>query len=117
MSGNKDYHYDIPKDRKFYYEIPSMLVMNGNNTSEKDYKNNARAKKIKVTVNEDKEYVFELEDKNAVQVFDIDYKQNTIEKPVNIEVEVLETYAGEKTEDVYIADIQFSIKSNIPQGR
>ena len=65
----------------------------------------------------DKEYVFELEDTNVVQVFDIDYKQNTIEKPVNIEVEVLETYAGEKTEDIYISDMQFSINSNIPQGR
>lgn len=117
-SGKKDYHYDdIPKDRKFYYEIPAMLVMNGNNTSENDYKNNARAKKIKVIVNEDKEYIFDLKDTNAVQVFDIDYKQDTIEEPVNIKVEVLETYAGEKTEDVYISDIQFSIESNIPQGR
>lgn len=36
----EDYHYtDIPEDRKFYYEVPSMLVMNGNNTSEEDYKN------------------------------------------------------------------------------
>jgi len=118
ISEEKDYHYtDMPEDRKFYYEIPSMLVMNGNNTSEEAYKNNARAKKIKVIVNNEKEFVFILKDTNAVQVFDLNYKQNTIEKPVNITVEVLETYAGEKTQDIYISDMQFSINSNIPQGR
>jgi len=64
-----------------------------------------------------KSYVICKAQPQAVQIFNIDYKQNTIEKPVGIEVEVLETYAGEKTEDVYISDIQFSIESNIPQGR
>ena len=90
--------------------------MNGNNNSETDYKNNARAKSIKVTINDEKSYVFELKDTNAVQVFDINYKQNTIEKPVSIVTEVLETYPGEKTNDIYISDIQFSIDSNLPQG-
>ena len=111
---------DLKKDypnKEFYFEVPSMLIMNGNNISEKEYKNNARAKKIKVTINKDKEYTFDLKDTNAVQVFDIDYKQNNIEKPVNIEVEVLDKYSGEKTQDVYISDMQFSINSNIPQGR
>lgn len=113
----KDYgHYEnIPKS--FYYEIPNMFIMNGNNENEKEYKNNSRAKKIKVTINKEKEYNFELKDTNRVQVFDIDYKQNNIEKPVNIEVEVLEKYKGEKTEDIFISDIQFGIESNIPQGR
>ena len=107
-SGKKDYHYtDIPKDRKFYYEIPSMLIMNGNS---------ARAKKVKVTINKVKKYTFDLKDTNAVQVFDIDYKQNSIDKPVSVEIEVLEKYLGAKSQDVYIADVQFSIDSNIPQG-
>lgn len=43
--------------------------------------------------------------------------QNTIETPVNIEIEILDKYNGEKTNDVYISDIQFGITSNIPQGR
>ena len=94
-----------------------MFIMNGNNESEEDYKNNSRAKKIKVTINKEKEYTFELKDTNKVQVFNIGYKQNNIEKPVNIEVEVLDKYKGEKTEDIYISDIQFGIESNIPQGR
>lgn len=113
----KDYkHYDdVPE--KFYYKIPNMLIMNGNNESKEEYKNNARAKKIKVTINNEKTYILNLKDTNRVQVFELGYKQDSIEKPVHIETEVLEKYKGEKTEDVYISDIQFGIESNIPQGR
>ncbi len=113
----KDYkHYDeVPKE--FYYKIPNMLIMNGNNESKEEYKKNARAKKIKVTINNEKTYIFDLKDTNRVQVFELGYKQDSIEKPVHIETEVLEKYKGEKTEDVYISDIQFGIESNIPQGR
>ena len=113
----KDYkHYDnLPKS--FYFEIPNMFIMNGNNESKEKFKNNARVKKIKVTINNEKTYTFELKDTNKVQVFDLGYKQNTIEKPVNIEVEVLGRFNGEKTNDVYISDIQFGVESNIPQGR
>lgn len=113
----KDYqHYEnVPKS--FYYEIPNLFIMNGNNESEEEYKNNARAKKIKVTINKEKEYFFNIKDTNRIQVFDVGYKQNNIEKPVKIEVEVLDKYKGEKTEDIYISDIQFGIESNIPEGR
>ena len=113
----KDYqHYEnVPKS--FYFEIPNLFIMNGNNESEEEYKNNARAKKIKVTINKEKEYFFNIKDTNRIQVFDVGYKQNNIEKPVKIEVEVLDKYKGEKTEDIYISDIQFGIESNIPEGR
>ncbi len=111
----KELAKDYPNE-KFYYEINKVLIMNGNNENEQLYKENGRAKKIKVTI-ADKEYVFELKDTNAVQEFDIDYKQNNISKPVNITVEVIDSFSGEKSEDVYISDIQFSIDSNIPQGR
>ena len=113
----KDYGYYDNVPKSFYFEIPNMLIMNGNNESKEEYKNNSRAKKIKVTMNKEKEYIFELKDTNKVQVFDIGYKQENIEKPVNIEIEVIDTYKGEKTNDVYISDIQFGITSNIPQGR
>ena len=109
-------HYtNVPKN--LYYEINKLLIMNGNNESEKEYKNNSRAKKIKLTINDDKQYIFDLKDTNKVQIFDIDYRQNTIETPVKIDIEVLDEYNGEKTNDVYISDIQFGITSNIPQGR
>jgi len=44
---DKDYkHYeDVPKE--LYYQLDSILIMNGNNESEEDYKANARAKKNK----------------------------------------------------------------------
>lgn len=109
--------YEKIKDKNYYYEIPKILIMNGNNASKEEYTNNSRAKKIKVTVNGEKEYTFDLKDTNKVQVFDLNYKQNTIEKPVEVEVEVLETYSGEKSDDVYISDFQCAITSSIPQGR
>ena len=109
--------YEKLNNNEYYYEISKMLVMNGNNESQNDYKNNARAKKIKVIVNKEKEYTFDLNDTNKVQIFDIGYKQNDIKTPINIEVEVLEKYNGEKTNDVYVSDIQFGINSNIPQRR
>ena len=106
--------YDV---ESFYYEIPRILIMNGNNENEQRFLNYARAKEILVTVNDDEEYTFELEDTNKVQVFDLGYRQDNIKKPVNIKVEVLESYAGEKFSDVCISDFQCDIKSNIPQGR
>lgn len=113
----KDYKHYTNVSKNLYYEINKVLIMNGNNESENEYKNNGRAKKIKLTINKEKEYTFDLKDTNKVQIFDIDYRQNTIETPVNIEIEVLDKYNGEKTNDIYISDIQFGITSNIPQGR
>ena len=73
---------------------------------------------LKIIINDEKEYEIDLKDTNEIQIFNIGYKQDTIEHPVNIVVEVLEQYDGEKNNnDVYISDIQFSIDSNIPQGR
>ena len=45
------------------------------------------------------------------------YKQNTVKKPVEMKVEVLETYDGDKSNDIYISDLQFTMETNIPQGR
>ena len=74
------------------------------------------AKKIKVTV-EGKEYIFELEDSKEIQLFDIGYTQNTIEKPIEIKVEVLEAYPGLISNDVYIYDIRFGFDTSIMLGR
>lgn len=104
------------QDRGYYFGIDKMIIMNGNNINEADFRNNARAKKIKVTINNDKEYIIELKDTNRAQVFNIDYKQNGIEKPIDVSVEVLEAYSGEKTQDIYISDIQFGVNTNVPLG-
>ena len=115
-----EYKSRLPIDMNLYREVPYMLVMNGKNTSEQDFKNNARAKKIKVVIDGISNYTFELEDTNAVQVLKLDYmdlKEPSLKHPISVAVEVLETYSGEQTNDVYISDIQFAITSNIPQGR
>ena len=113
----KSQYNQLNKNKEYYFYIDKLAIMNGNNKSKEEYINNSRAKKIKVTVNNSKEYIFELNDTNKVQIFDIDYKQNSIKTPVHFKIEVLETYKGKETEDIYISDIQFSIASNIPQGR
>lgn len=114
------YKSKLPVDMNLYREVPYMLIMNGNNTSEQDYKNNARAKKIKVVIDGISKYTFDLEDTNAVQVLKLDYmdlKEPSLKHPISVTVEVLEAYSGEQTNDVYISDIQFAITSNIPQGK
>jgi len=117
---NPEYKSRLPVDMNLYREVPYMLVMNGKNTSEKDFKNNSRAKKIKVVIDGIQDYTFELEDTNAVQVLKLNYmdlKEPSLKHPISVTVEVLETYKGEQTNDVFISDIQFAITSNIPQGR
>lgn len=105
------------QNKEYYFEIDKMVIMNGNNANEADFRNNARAKKIKVNVNNDKDYIIELKDTNRAQVFNIDYKQNGIEKPIDVSVEVLEAYSGDKIQDIYISDIQFGVNTNVSLGR
>jgi len=100
-----------------YSKLTGISIMNGNNTSSEDWNNNARAKKIKVMVNNEKEYIFDLEDKPEVQLFDVDYNQDSIEKPINIKIEVLEKYDGNTSSDVYISDIRFGFASSVSGAR
>lgn len=104
------------KDNGYYFGLDRIIIMNGNNSSKEIYKNNARAKKIKLTINDDKEYVIDLKDTNKAQFFNINYKQKTIATPIDVKVEVLEAYKGEKTQDLYISDIQFVVTTNISMG-
>ena len=114
---SKDYFSEgYFKDVPGYFEIKGVSIMNGNNSSDENWKDNARAKKIKLTIN-DKEQIVELEDKKEIQLIDIEYKQDTIEKPITIEVEVLEYYPGDKTNDIYISDIRCGFDTSISYGR
>ena len=102
---------------ELYFKITGMLLMNGNNLTEEDYYNNARAKKIKITFDGKEEKIIDLADKRDIQFIDLQYIHYDISKPVDISIEVLETYAGKVSNDIYVADIQFGISSNIPSGR
>ncbi len=114
---NKNYEHYTDVEENLYYKLDKILIMNGNNESEEDFNNNGRAKKAKIIINNEIEYEVQLEDTNEIQIFDMDYTQNTIEKPISVEIEVLESYPGEGNSDAYVSDVQFEIVSNIPQGR
>ena len=120
LKNNWDLHYHGGDGRTYndvFFKITGMTLMNGNNATDEDYNNFARAKKIKVTFNNEKEEIINLQDSKEAQFIDLEYMQEDISKPINIKVEVLETYEGLTSQDTYIADIQFGITSNIPQGR
>lgn len=118
LTQNWDEYYYGEEDfnEKLYYKITGMTLMNGNNKTDEDYYNFARAKKIKITFNNEQEEIVNLKDSPKAQFIDLSYVQNDISKPVQIEIEVLETYKGKVSNDAYIADIQFGMESNIPMG-
>lgn len=108
---------DSEEAANYTFTVGKLYFMNGNNKSKEEYLKYSRAKKIKVTLDSGRTYEFDVEDTNKVQAFDINYIKDSIESPVNAKIEVLETYSGTESQDIYISDIQFSIDSNIPQGR
>lgn len=114
---NEYYYGENEFKDKLYFKITGMTLMNGNNTSEETYNDYSRAKKIKVTFNNETEEIVNLIDNQKAQFIDLSYIQYDISKPVQINIEILETYQGEKSNDTYLADIQFGMESNIPQSR
>lgn len=94
-------------DQELAFVVTGMLIMNGNNTSENDFYNNSRAKKIKIIFNGTEEEIYELQDTMDIQLITLNYVQTDISKPINIKIEVLESYNGNLTNDIYISDIQF----------
>ena len=112
-----DYRGELLKHEECFYEVTGMLLMNGNNTTAEDWKNNARAKKIKVTINDTEEYFFDLLDTNEVQLIDVNYIQNNIDTPISIKIEVLEFYQGEQSNDIYISDVRIGFNSSVNGAR
>lgn len=114
---NRYYYGNEEFNEQLYFKITGMLLMNGNNLTEENYYNYARAKKIKVTFNGENAKIIDLADTMDAQFIDLQYIHYDISKPVDISVEVIETYDGKVSNDIYIADIQFGISSNIPMSR
>ena len=100
-----------------YFEITGMFIMNGNNTSEAAWKSNSRAKKISVIINNEEEYGFDLEDTMEVQLIDLNYRQDGIDTPINVEIKILDVYEGDVSDNVFISDIGFGLESSIKGGR
>lgn len=103
----KEYPQKHNYEQELEFGVTGMLIMNGNNISEEEFYNNSRAKHIKITFNGTEERVYELQDNMDIQLFTIDYVQTDISKPIDIEIEVLDSYNGKISDDIYISDIQF----------
>lgn len=112
----ENYWLEKPEEyRKFIdaasFSLTGISIMNGDNTSEEEYNNHARAKKILVTIDNKNKYIFNLEDTNKPQLLGINYEKEEIMHPINVKIEVLEIYPGLKTDDVYINELGFGVDS------
>ena len=107
----------VPAAKDVSYNVNGLAIMNGNNTSKENYYDNARAKKIKVKIGNDFEKTYTLEDKYDIQFIDLNYVQKDFSKPVELEIEVLDYYPGEKSNDVYISDIRMGVTCTGVHGR
>lgn len=108
-------HYDIPECIR-YYAAAGLTILNGDSRTEESYFSGSRAKDIRITVNGEYFKEVTLADSPAPQLISLDYTQHTIAKPLDISIEVLSAYTGERP-DVYISEIGVGIDSNLPQGR
>ena len=104
-------------ESELYVSLNGLSIMNGNNKSPEAYNNNSRAKKVQVTINDTSKYVFELKDTNEVQLFNLNYKQTDIGTPITVKIEVLETYKGLVSDDIYMNEIGFGLEENGFGGR
>lgn len=93
------------------YSVGKLLIMNGYSTKKEYYYQHARAKKVRVTIN-GKEYILDLEDTPECQIFDINYVDYDISKPLSIKMEVLEKYEAFYN-DVYFSNIEFEIEASV----
>jgi len=94
--------------------ITGISVVNGYVKSESTYKNNSRVKKLRVLYNDNPFAILNLQDKIAVQYFEIPpigYSNRNIDlssKPsFTLKFEILEVYEGLKYQDVAITELYF----------
>lgn len=103
--------FDLNSTKEIYESLNGISIKNGNCKSEDSYKNNSRAKKLQVTINNKEKHIIELEDTMEVQFFDLNYKQYDIGTPITVKIELLEKYEGLVSDDVYIHEIGVGINS------
>lgn len=97
-----------------YFLLSGLTILNGDSRTEESYFAGSRAKNIRITVNGEYTKELCLADTPTPQLISLDYMQNTITKPVHIEIEVLDSYAG-ATDKIYITEVGVGIHSNIHQ--
>ena len=107
------FQYMPPNPSEKYYKVFSITFMNGKSDSIDDYYDNARAKKIKIKINDwEKEII--LKDTPEYQNVWINWesKGDEYQKPVTVSIEVLEKYDGDITDDVYFSGININKDQN-----
>lgn len=88
--------------------INAIIIYNGYIKNKNLWKNNSRAKKIKLKIDNKTIAILELEDTTASQRFEIEPIQSTIEnQDLILTLEVLESYEGKKYTDLVISEINF----------
>ena len=97
-------------------ELNQIAIINGNAKSDQLWKDNGRVKKLKLTIDNKVEYMLELEDSKDVQIFDINYKNDTISKAINLKFEIVEVYPGEKDNNTCLTSIFLSGGTDINWG-
>ncbi len=105
---------DVDKIKDYYYHLKGFYIVNGFAENESLWEANSRVKKIKLTINDTKEYIVDLEDTRAIQYIDVDYKINNIVEPIKVVAEILEVYEGDKYEDTALSLFEPDYENNIP---
>ena len=75
-----------------------------------------RVKKLKLTIDDKIECYLELEDTKDLQLFDINYYNNSITKKINLKFEIMEVYPGEKYDDTCLTSLYLVGGSNVKWG-
>ncbi|MBP8084455.1 MAG: discoidin domain-containing protein [Spirochaetes bacterium] len=89
-----------------YMRITSVSIVNGSTKNEESYKNNSRVAKLKISTNEGKEVVIDLEDGVMdFQTRDIDLTGNSVN------FQISDVYKGDKYSDTCISEIKIEAKA------
>lgn len=97
----------------FYFKpnsprINAVVIYNGYIKTKDLWLNNARAKKIKLIINNKTIAILELEDTTASQRFEIEPIQSTIDnQDLVLTLVILDYYAGHKYTDLAISEVNF----------
>ncbi len=97
-------------------ELHQIAIINGYAKTDSLWKNNGRVKTLKLTIDDQEEYILELEDRKELQLFDIDYQNASITQVLHLKFEILETYPGEKYQDTCLTSLYLSGGTSVPWG-
>lgn len=103
----------IGESISFYFKaksprINAIIIYNGYIKTNELWKNNSRAKKIKLKIDNKTIAILELDDTSASQRFEIEPVRSSIEgKDLVMTLEIMESYEGEKYTDLVISEINF----------